>query len=102
LGERIFIIRLEKENVIWRRHIDQLIEVGKIKENGIETVEKEKGEEQTVWKEKKMIKEKEETIDKKNIEVEKSEINESLEEEVEISLPKRSKRNRKKPDRLNV
>lgn len=72
LGERIYIVRLEKENLIWRRHIDQLIEVGKIKENDIETVEKEKGEEQTVLKEKEIIKEKEETIDKKNFEIEKS------------------------------
>ncbi|XP_060881762.1 uncharacterized protein K02A2.6-like [Metopolophium dirhodum] len=53
------------ENVIWRRHIDQLMEVGKVKENGMETVEKEKGEEQTVLKEKEIIKAKEETIDKK-------------------------------------
>ncbi|XP_008179051.1 uncharacterized protein K02A2.6-like [Acyrthosiphon pisum] len=102
IGERIYIVRLEKENLIWRRHIDQLIEVGKIKENGIETVEKEKREEQTVLKEKKIIKEKGETMDKKNFEIEKSEINEGLEEEVEVSLSKRSKRNRKKPDRLNL
>jgi hypothetical protein len=47
IGERIYIVRLEKENVIWRRHIDQLIEVGKINEKSIETVEKKKGEEQT-------------------------------------------------------
>lgn len=63
--------------MIWRRHINQLIEVVKINEKNIETIENEKGEEQTELEEKKISKVKEEAIDKKNIEIEKYEINES-------------------------
>ncbi|CAI6350433.1 unnamed protein product [Macrosiphum euphorbiae] len=97
LGDRIYLVRLEKGNVIWRRHVDQLIEVGKINEKSFEIEENEEGEEQTELEEKKINEVKEEAIDKK-----KYEINESLEKEVEVPLPKRSKRKRKKPDRLNI
>ncbi|CAI6346160.1 unnamed protein product [Macrosiphum euphorbiae] len=97
LGDRIYLVRLEKGNVIWRRHVDQLIEVGKINEKSYEIEENEKGEEQTELEEKKINEVKEEAFDKK-----KYEINESLEKEVEVPLPKRSKRKRKKPDRLNI
>jgi len=72
LGDRIYLVRLEKGNVIWRRHIDQLIEVGKINEKSFETEENEKGEEQKVLEEKKINEVKEEAIDKKKYEINKS------------------------------
>ncbi|XP_015366610.1 PREDICTED: uncharacterized protein K02A2.6-like [Diuraphis noxia] len=67
LGDRIYLVRLEKGNVIWRRHIDQIIEVGKINEKSFETEENEKEEEQTKLEEKKINEVKEEAIDKKKI-----------------------------------
>jgi len=71
----------------------------KTKENGIETVEREKGKKQNVLEENEIIKVTEKIDIKSN---EKENINESVEEEADVSLQRKSERNRKNPDRLNI
>lgn len=32
-GERIYVVKLDNENTVWRRHINQLLKIGDVKED---------------------------------------------------------------------
>jgi len=118
LGKRIYVIKLENKNVVWRRHVDQLLKVGETNKENISTEEKEKGVEQNI-----MAKEGNIKLDERQINIEDNsitklgsdklkecevgkeeeivtkEIYEETEKEEVIGRPKRKV---KKPDKLNL